>query len=620
MSTRKWINNGSFYRNWKKMANNAINVATLDFETIKANLKNHLKSQAIFKDMDFEGSNIAVLIELLAYNTSLQSFYQNMLASESFLDSAQLRSSIISHAKELNYRPRSARSAQATIRLNVEQNNSNSLTIPKGTTFTSTYNFNTFTFSTSEVKVYFADLDQTTGTYKFQTDDIDIYEGFYVTETFEMDYSNEALRFILSNDMIDTSSLVVTSIEDGGSTLVNYSLSDTLLGLNSNSRNYFLQATEQEQYEILFGDDILGRRPADGAVITVQYRISSGSMPNGASMFAPDTDLTSDNSGRVTVTTVTKAVGGDDPETTSSIRFNAPRHFQTQQRAITTTDYETLLKTKFPEIDAISVYGGDLVNPPQYGKVFISLSVSGLEIIPTSKKQEYFDFIKPMMANPIQPVFVDPTFVYVRIDSAVKYNLNVTTLKPDEIRLLVANAITEFNIEHLNDFNATLYGSRLIRDIDDAHQSIISNDTNVYVYKKVLPKVGSAQNIDVNLGMRLRNDIPQLSSVHITKELKTVFSSPFNLNGESVIVEDDGAGGLRIMRPNDAGYTFVKNIGTVDYNTGRIQLVDFSCDSFDGQSIRFYALPSDSDVTSSFNDILKIDPAELNVTVETVRQ
>jgi hypothetical protein len=608
------------YRNWKKMANNSLNIATLDFDTIKANLKAHLKSQAIFKDFDFEGSNIAVLIELLSYNTALQSFYVNMLASESFLDSAQLRSSVISHAKELNYRPRSARSAGATIQLTVQQNNNNTLTIPKGTTFTATYNSKSYTFSTDEVRVYYANLDANTNTYIFNTDNIDIYEGFFVTETFVMDYSNESLRFVLSNENLDSSSLVVTSIEDGGSTLVNYTLADSLLGLTAESKNYFLQAAEQEKYEILFGDDIIGRRPPDGAVITVQYRISSGQDPNGASLFSPDTDLTSDNSGRVTVTTVTKATGGDVPETISSIKFNAPRHFQTQQRAITTSDYETLLKTQFPEIDAISVYGGDLVSPPQYGKVFIAVSVAGLEIVPSSKKQEYFNFIKPMMANPIQPVFVNPTFVYARVDTTVKYNLNITTLKPDEIRLLVTNSINEYNTDNLNDFNSTLYGSRLIAAVDDSHQSVVSNDTKVYVYKKIIPLLGPAQNVDVNLGVELRNDIPELSTVHITNELRTVFSSTFTLNGEIVLIEDDGNGILRIMRPSDNGYTFVKNIGTVDYDRGAIQLVNFSCEKFEGQSIRFYALPRESDVTSSFNDILKIDPAEVNVTVETVRQ
>lgn len=602
------------------MANNSLNLASLDFDTIKSNLKSHLRSQAIFKDFDFEGSNMAVLLDVLAYNTSLNAFYMNMLTGESFLDSAQLRSSVISHAKELNYRPRSARSAKATIKLDVEQNNNNTLTIPKGTSFTATYNFQTYAFTTDEVKVYFAPLDVTTNTYKFTTDNIDIYEGFYVTETYEMDSSNESLRFMLSNPMTDTGSLIVNSIEDGGSTIVNYTLADSLLGLDNQSHRYFLQATEQDKFELIFGDNIVGRRPKDGAIITVQYRISSGQAPNGASLFAPDIDLTTDNSGRVRVATMTKAVGGDEPETIASIKFNAPRHFQTQERAITNADYKTLLKSAYPEIDAISVYGGDTVSPPQYGRVFIALSISGVETLPTSKRDEYFNFIKPKMANPIQPVFVNPKFLYARVDTRVKYNINITPLKPDEVRLLVAAAITSYNDQYLNDFSATIKGSRFVSAIDQADTSIVSNDTDIYVYKKLTPVLGVSQNIDVIFGVRLRDDIPQLDKIHGIDELRTVFSSPFTYANETVIVEDDGVGNLRLMRPNSSGYMFVKDIGTIDYDRGVAQLVNFSADKYDGQSIRLYASPATSDITSSFNDILKIDPSEVNIQVETVRE
>jgi hypothetical protein len=224
------------------------------------------------------------------------------------------------------------------------------------------------------------------------------------------------------------------------------------------------------------------------------------------------------------------------------------------------------------------------------------------------------------MANPIQPVFVDPTFVYARVDSIVKYNLNVTTLKPDEIGLLATNAINEFNDDNLNDFNSTLYESRLIRAIDDSHSSVIANDTKIYIYKKIIPQVNSAQNIDIDFGISLRNDIPQLSNIHDLNELRTVFSSSFILNGEPVLIEDDGIGGLRVMRSNSTGYSFVKNIGTVDYDRGTLQLVNFNCDTFDGQSLRFYALSRDTDITSSFSNILKIDPSEVNIEVETLRQ
>jgi hypothetical protein len=602
------------------MANNSITLATLDFDAIKANLKSHLRSQQIFKDYDFDGSNMSVLLDVLAYNTSLNAHYMNMLASESFLDSAQLRSSVVSHAKELNYRPRSARSAKATVKLILEQNNSNVLTIPKGTTFTATYNFQTFSFSTDSVKVFFAPLDKVSNTYKFVTDEFDIYEGFYVTETFVMDYTNESLRFILSNSMIDTTSIVVNSIEDGQSSIVNYTESSSLLGLDANSTKFFLQATEQDKYEVIFGDDIIGRRPKNGAVVQVQYRIATGAIANGATLFTIDGDLTSDNSGRLSVKTTVKALGGDAPESIASIKFNAPRHFQTQERAVADGDYEDLFRSGFPEIDAVSVYGGETTIPPAYGKVFIALSLAGIDAIPESKKQEYYNFIKPKMVGPIQPVFVDPTYLYCRVDTNVKYNLNVTTLKPEEIRLLVAAKIFEYNSGQMNDFSSTLYNSRFTRSIDDAHPAIVSNETDTRVYKKITPVLGITQNIDVSYGISLRSDVPELASQHASTELRTIYSSTFTYNNQTVIIEDDGNGNLRLMAPTGSTYTKVKDIGTVDYRNGKLQLTNLSVDKYDGTSIRLFALAATKDITSARNDIFRIELDEVNINVETVRE
>jgi hypothetical protein len=601
------------------MANNSINLATLDFNTIKENLKTHLRGQEIFKDYDFDGSNISVLLDVLAYNTSLQAFYMNMLTTESFLDSAQLRSSVVSHAKELNYLPRSSRSARAKVKLHVEQSGSDTLIIPKGTSFTSSFNFQTYTFTTNEVKSYYSELNEETNTYSFVTDEIDIYEGFYVTESFVMNYATETVKFVLSNPSVDTGSIIVTVIEDGGSNIIPYTAGETLLGLDSNSRKYFLQAADQNRYEIIFGDDIIGRRPADGSVVTIQYRSSSGKAPNGANAFVIDADITSDNSGRIRVETVSKSEGGEEAESIASIKYNAPRHFQTQERAITTSDYETLMKSQFPEIDAISVYGGELVNPPQYGRVFIALSIAGIDGLPDSKRKEYTNFIKPKMANPIQPVFVEPTYLYARIVTNVKFNLNVTTLKPDEIRLLVASRISSFNSDNLNDFNATLYNSKLVTTIDDAHDSVMSNITDVYVYKKINPKLGAAQNIDIIYGVPLRNDIPEIATSHISSELRTIYSSPFTYNGESVIIEDDGVGNMRLMRVSGSGLTTIKKIGTVDYDTGVIQINNFIVDKYDGNSIRLYALPASRDITSSSNDIFRIENSEVVINVEMVR-
>jgi hypothetical protein len=601
------------------MANNSITLSTLDFDSIKENLKNHLRSQSIFKDYDFDGSNMAVLLDVLAYNTSLNATYMNMLASESFLDSAQMRSSVVSHAKELNYRPRSARSAVATIKLNVEQTNSNVLTIPKGTTFTSIYNLQTFSFTTDSVQVFFAPLNANTGTYKFETTPFDIYEGFYVTENFAMDYSNETQRFILSNELIDTTSLVVNSIEDSG-TVVNYILSDTLLGLDKNSKKYFLQATEDDKYEILFGDDILGRKPKDGALIQIQYRISSGDVTNGAASFIADSDLTSDSSGRVTVTTITAASGGEVAESLDSIKYNAPRHFQTQERAVSDTDYEDLLKISFPEIQAISVYGGENVNPPAYGKVFIALSISGVDGIPESKRQQYYSYIKPKMVGPMQPVFVNPTYLFCRVDSGVTYNLNVTTLKPDEISLLVAAAISKYNDTNLNDFNSTLFNSKFARAIDESHSSILSNDTECRVYKKIYPTLGVSQSFDVLFGLPIRSDIPKLESSHSTTKLKALFSSPFTYNNQTCIIEDDGNGILRLMTATNSDYNIVKEVGTIDYASGKLQITNLNVDKYEGTSIRIYVLPASRDIVSAKNDIFRIELDEVNIQVEATRQ
>jgi hypothetical protein len=601
------------------MANNSIDLSTLDYDTIKANLKNHLRSQQIFKDYDFDGSNISVILGLLAYNTALNAHYMNMLSSESFLDSAQLRSSVVSHAKELNYRPRSARSAKATVRIFAEQNNSNVLTIPKGTTFTATYNFQTFTFATNEIKAYFAAQNSGTGTYIFDTGNIDIYEGFYITENFIMDSTNENLRFILSNPMIDTTSLIVNSIENG-STVVNYALSDTLLGLESQSAKYFLQAAEDDKYEVLFGDDIIGRRPPDGAVIQIQYRISSGALPNGANVFTMDQDVTTDNSGRIVIQTVTKAIGGAESESIASIKFNAPRHFQTQQRAITEFDYNTLLKTEFPEINALSVYGGETITPPQYGKVFIAVAIDEVDGIPQSKKDDYYTFIKSRMAGPIKPVFVSPNYLYVRVDTNVKYNLNVTSLRPDEIRLLVASQIASYNSDNLSNFNATLYNSKFVRAIDDAHNSVISNETKTYVYRKTKPLLDTPQNLDISFSVPIRSDIPEIQIEHDNNELKAVFSSPFTLNDETCVIEDDGVGGLRIMRASGNSYTKIQDVGTVDYDNGTLQLKSFTLQSYDGQSLRFYAIPASADISASKNDLLQIELDEANINVKVVRE
>jgi hypothetical protein len=290
------------------MANTSIDLVGLDFQTIKTNLKTYLKNNTAFKDVDFEGSNINTLVDLLSYNTYLNSFYTNMVASEMFIDTAQLRDSVISHAKSLNYTPRSFVSATAEIGLTVTPSSpTTNIVIPKGTTFTSRVGSNTYTFSTSSNEVI------NTSNNGVFTANIMLYEGTYIADSFTMNYSNTSQRFVLSNPTIDTGSVSVTVIEDGGSTTLAYTKTETLIGLTSLTRAYFVEAAENQQYEVRFGDNVFGRKPRDGSVIVVEYRTSSGELPNGASTFLNDGNI--DTHANVSISTISSATGGAINET-----------------------------------------------------------------------------------------------------------------------------------------------------------------------------------------------------------------------------------------------------------------------------------------------------------------
>ena len=264
-----------------------INLIGLDFETLKSNLKNYLKNNSSFKDYNFEGSNMSVLIDLLSYNTYLNSFYTNMVASEMFLDSAQLRDSIVSHAKELNYLPRSYTSARATVDIAITPSQSvSSVLIPRGTSFTSRVGSSIFSFVTNENIVINTPDDDAT----YRAKDVLLYEGSYVTDTFVFSAEQTNQRFVLSNPTIDISSISVTVVEDSGSSILSYSKASSLFGVTNKSTIYFIQPAENQQYEIVFGDDIFGRKPKNNSALVVQYRISSGELPNGASTFVADGD------------------------------------------------------------------------------------------------------------------------------------------------------------------------------------------------------------------------------------------------------------------------------------------------------------------------------------------
>ncbi len=364
------------------MANTSINLVGLDFASLKDNLKTYLKTNTQFKDLDYEGSNINVLLDLLAYNTYLNSFYTNMVASEMFLDTATLRDSVVSHAKSLNYTPRSYVSSYADVTINITPTTTvTNVYVPKNTTFTARVGSNTYTFSTNDSNVL---TQSNNGVFSLGTS---IYEGVNLTESFTVDNSNTVQRFVLSNPSVDISSVSITVLEDNGDVTLDYVRATSLVNLTATTQGFFVVAAENEQYEIQFGDNTFGRSPKDGAIIVVKYRAASGELPNGASVFVSDGSI--DGHTNVAITTVVNARYGQINESLESIRTNAIRNYQVRGRAVTTSDYEVLLKTQFPEIESISAYGGENIEPPQFGKVYIAVDIQNADGTPQNRLDTY---------------------------------------------------------------------------------------------------------------------------------------------------------------------------------------------------------------------------------------
>jgi hypothetical protein len=608
------------------MANTSLNLVDLDFTTLKNSLKNHLKSQSIFQDFDFEGSNINVLLDLLTYNTQMNAFYLNMVASEMFLDSAQLRDSIVSHCKELNYVPRSFRSAEAQIdlRITTTSNTIQAVTIPKGTSFSTKIGSNNFTFTTNESIIVSNGVANSTAVV-FVANSVPIYEGALVYDTFVMDYANSAQRYVLGTQTVDTRSLVVTVLENSGANTLTYIQSPSLFGVNATSQVFFVQGAEDSKYEIVFGDNTFGRKPADNSTIIAEYRVSSGELPNGAAKFTSDGSIDGHSNVAVSVVvnsdgSLASASGGAINESLSSIKFNAPRYFASQERAITPEDYETLLTSNFPEIEAISVYGGEDHDPPQYGKVFISVDVSNADGVPESKKSEYLSFISTRTALSIDPVFIDPEFMYVKVDTEVDYNIRLTSKTASDVQALVAQKIRDFSTTNLNDFKTTLRYSKLVESIDSADTSIVGNQTDLKAIIKYSPELNQTTRFSLMFNLPIIDTLPPASEQHSITSQRAITSSNFTFDDALCVFEDDAQGNIYISTVSGTNLTRLKSVGTIDYETGFLTVSDVTITDYVGDGIKFYAIPRDKNIFSTRNVILKINDEDVTISVNPVRE
>lgn len=594
------------------MANSSIQLTSLDFDSLKSSLKSYLREQDIFLDYDFEGSNINVLLDILSYNTYLNAMYLNMVGNEMFMDSAQLRDSVVSHAKELNYLPRSFASSVANVDIKIVTTDPNkrSTIIPKGTQFTTKVGNQNFLFSTDD------NIIITSANTTFLAQNVRIYEGIFQSDSYAVNYE-EPLRYRISAKNVDVSSITLTVVEDNGKTPIKYLRANSLFGLNADSRVFFIQASYGDQYEIVFGDGVIGRRPKNNSVIIVEYRTSSGELPNGANVFKPVGAIDSETN--ITITTNERASSGAVAESVQSIKYNAPRYFTTQERAITTEDYENLLKIQYPEINTVSAYGGEDLDPPQYGRVFITVDLKDFDGVPQIKKDEYYKFLKPRCPVAIDPIFIDAQYLYLYVNTIVKYNINVTSLNTDDITARVVSQIRQYATDNLNNFNSVFRYSKLVSAIDGVDTSIVSNETDILLTKYVTPILNTNQNLTIDFTVPLALTVPELQSAHESVEAHTISSSRFVFDGKQAIAEDDGVGNMRIVVFDGVNHVKAADIGTVDYETGVVRLNDFRITAFEGSYLKFYAKTRAKDIQTSKNIILNILESDVIVDAQPVR-
>lgn len=584
-------------------ANNTLAVTELDFEGIRSSLVTFLQNYPQFKDYDFEGSNLSTLVDLLSYNTYLKSFYTNMAINEMFLDTAVIRDSIVSHAKQLNYTPRSYRSSEGKIDIIVYPDDSPAyIQIPKGTKFNGTDGQSVFGFLTDEDLI----ITPSNGTYSVAN--VSIFEGSSVTEVYNVNTSIQDQRFILSNPTIDTRSLEVLVANSSGG-IETWDQANTMLGLTTLSKVYFLQATS-DKYEIVFGDDIISANPPNGSKVTANYRICNGAKPNGIKKYKINGSVDGYTSFNITTSknsngSYISSSGGATAESSKSIRVSAPRAYQTLERAVTADDYKTILFSQFPEIRAVNVYGGDTLNPPQYGKVFIAVDVKnavGLSELEANKLQSFIYTKAPISITP-QVVAADYTFIAITSD--VYYDLNSSSLGPSSIQTRVMNSISKYNTNSLDDFDVTFRYSKLAAAIDSANKSIVRTETNVQMFKSASPE------LDTNFTTSLdyQNEIVP----------GTISSTSFTYNGTISSLIDDGAGNLNIATSINNVLTSIAKAGTIDYTLGIINITGLNVSEYNGSGIYVYANASKYDFSASRNTIITIDMKNVNINVTGIR-
>jgi len=579
------------------IANSVLRSTELNFNQIKTNLINFLRAKPDFVDYDFEGSALNTLVDLLAYNTYYNAIYTNMTTNEMFLDSAQLRNNVVARAKMLGYTPTSAKGAEAVLKIAITPStNVASITIPANTLFTSTIDGVDYKFTTD---VPHTVLQQDS----YTSNNIIITEGEPLSERVTVTGENTQ-RFILNNNNIDLSSLKVDiQTSSSNSSLTVFSRATDLTDVSATSNIFFVDENEDGKYELIFGDGVLGKALSAGNIVIPKYKVVNGSVTNGANNFVSPANISGQTNFVTTV--MTAARQGSNAEGIDSIKFNAPKNFQRQGRAVVRNDYSRLLLAEAPDLQAVNVWGGEENNPPIYGKVYIAAKPKEGNLLSDQRKSELKDILRTRNMVSVEPEFVDASFLYVIPNVSVNYNVAATNLDAGAINTKVQNAITNFETKELSLFDKGFRESVFVKAVSEADVSIVSSRSTYNMMKRFTPNTGTA----TTYNFAFNNAIHHPHAGH----LNAINSTGFTFNNQTTFIDDNGFGVLRLYYLGDNNIRqYVSNdAGTVNYATGLITLNNVNITST--SSIELTAKPDINDINTVRNNIILLSGTSVTV-------
>ena len=599
------------------MAFNQVNA--LEFNQIKAQIKEYLRSQSQFSDYDFEGSSLTVLIDTLAYNTYYTSVNANLAVNEGFLETAVLRENVVKLARMIGYTPKSARSARTTVDIAVQT----AFPYPKSVTIAAglVLNFtgldnNNFVFSIPTDITQ--SVDSLTGIASFNN--TVLYEGLYLQDTFVKNTA-ERQRFILTNERVDATSMIVQVTS--GTVTEKYLQATDITKIDATSKVFFLEESEYQIPEILFGDGVVGKALANGDVVTVKYTTSAGTGANGLKVFE-NIGTFRDNANNaitsgISISAVSFPDGGAEPESTEAIKFSAPKFYSAFGRAVSTRDYEAIIPQIYPNVSSIACYGGEEAEPPEFGKVFLAIKPRNADKLSLSEKNTVLKKLREYSVAAIQPTIIDPSILYVDLTSFVYYNPNITRKTPAELKNLIITTLTVLNSSgEFNKFGGKFKYSKIQNIIDDAERSITSNITRIAMRKNITVDLNTRVNYKICYGNRINQQ---------TSTSPAVISSGFKIVGDDIntyYLNDDGSGTLRLYYVKGTGeFEYVDGLwGTVDYDMGEIVINDLIIQSTNvaNNTLQIKATPKSNDLVSLRETYITmgIDKSVITVVEDTI--